>query len=217
MIPQGLGLALPDGDARPLELQPGMILLRAAVAPERLRASLEAVIEAAPPRHYLTPGGRRMAAAMTCCGTLGWMSDATGYRYVREDPDTGLPWPSLPSAFVDLAREAACRAGFEHFEPDACLVNRYAPGAGMTAHQDRDERQLRAPVVSVSLGLPATFFWHTGDSRRSATRSVQLLSGDVLVFGGPSRLVFHGVRPVRGGNDPVYGGCRWNLTLRRAG
>lgn len=200
-----------------IELQPGMTLLRDAIAPECLRAPLEQVIAAAAPRRWLTPGGRRMSAAMTCCGAFGWMSDAAGYRYVPEDPQSGRPWPALPAPFLQLARTAAARAGFPDFEPDACLVNCYEPGAGMTAHQDRDEREFGAPVVSVSLGLPATFFWHTGPSRRSPARSVPLLSGDVLVFGGPSRLIFHGVRPVRSGLDPVYGERRWNLTLRRAG
>jgi alkylated DNA repair protein (DNA oxidative demethylase) len=158
-----------------------------------------------------------MSAAMTNCGPLGWTSDRAGYRYSAVDPATGRPWPPMPPAFAALAREAAAAAGFAAFAPDACLVNRYAPGARMTAHQDRDERCFEAPIVSVSLGLPARFFWHEGATRRSPSRSIALASGDVVVFGGPSRRMYHGVRPVRAGQDPVYGPYRYNLTLRKAG
>jgi alkylated DNA repair protein (DNA oxidative demethylase) len=200
-----------------VELQPGLWLLGGFVAPESLQAPLAAVLAAAPPRHYVTPGGHAMSAAMTNCGPLGWTSDRAGYRYSAVDPAGGRPWPPLPAEFAALAARAAAAAGFAGFTPDACLVNRYAPGAGMTAHQDRDERDFAAPIVSVSLGLPARFFWHPGATRRSAARSAMLASGDVVVFGGESRRMYHGVRPVRSGVDPLYGAYRFNLTLRRAG
>jgi alkylated DNA repair protein (DNA oxidative demethylase) len=199
-----------------VELQPGLWLLRGFVAPASLREPLVRVLEAAPPRHFVTPGGQAMAAAMTNCGPLGWTSDRAGYRYSAVDPATGRPWPSLPPEFATLAREAAAAAGFAAFAPDACLVNRYRPGAGMTAHQDRDERDFGAPIVSVSLGLPARFFWQEGTMRRGPSRSVALASGDVVVFGGESRRMYHGVRPVREGADPVFGPYRYNLTLRKA-
>jgi alkylated DNA repair protein (DNA oxidative demethylase) len=208
-----------NGAAMPppaVELQPGLWLLRAFVAPAALQAPLADVLEAAPPRHFVTPGGQPMSAAMTNCGPLGWTSDRDGYRYVAADPATGRPWPAMPPAFATLARDAAAFAGHAAFAPDACLVNRYAPGAGMTAHQDRDERDFDAPIVSVSLGLPARFFWHEGASRRAPSHSVLLASGDVVVFGGESRRMYHGVRPLRAGTDPVYGPWRYNLTLRKA-
>lgn len=202
--------------APPEELQPGLVCLRAFVEPDALHEPLQAIVAAAPLRHFVTPGGKAMAAAMTNCGPFGWTSDRAGYRYSPVDPDTGRAWPSLPATFTALAARAASAAGFGEFTPDACLVNRYAAGAGMTAHQDRDERDFGAPIVSVTLGLAATFFWHVGASRKGPTRSVRLESGDVLVFGGESRLMFHGVRAPRAGHDALYGPYRWNLTMRRA-
>lgn len=210
-----------SGDAgavrAPEELQPGLVRLPAFADAAALHAPLRGVVDAAPLRHFVTPGGKPMAAAMTNCGALGWTSDRSGYRYSPVDPATGRAWPSIPTAFLALAAHAARAAGFGEFAPDACLVNRYAPGAGMTAHQDRDERDFGMPIVSVTLGLGATFFWHTAPARRSPTRSVRVESGDVLVFGGPSRLMYHGVRAPRDGTDARYGAFRWNLTLRRAG
>jgi alkylated DNA repair protein (DNA oxidative demethylase) len=158
-----------------------------------------------------------MSAAMTNCGALGWTSGPDGYAYSPVDPASGRPWPALPPAFAALAHRAAAQAGFAGFAPDACLVNRYAAGAGMTAHQDRDERDLTQPIVSVSLGLPATVFWHDGHGRRAPARSARLTDGDVLVFGGPARLVYHGVRPLRVPAGAEAATFRYNLTLRRAG
>lgn len=198
------------------ELQPGLWLLRGFVAPGALLEPLARVLDAAAPRHFVTPAGQPMAAAMTNCGPLGWTSDRAGYRYSAVDPATGRPWPPMPPEFAALAHAAAATAGFGAFAPDACLVNRYAAGAGMGAHQDRDERDFDAPIVSVSLGLPARFFWHEGTTRRGPSRSVALASGDVVVFGGESRRMYHGVRPVREGADPVFGPYRYNLTLRKA-
>ncbi|MFM1887340.1 MAG: hypothetical protein RL026_2497 [Pseudomonadota bacterium] len=180
-----------------------------------LSGELAAVTAAAPWRHMRTPGGRSIAAAMTNCGAAGWVSDRQGYRYASTDPDTGLPWPPMPAAFRILARTAAALAGFPGFEPDACLINRYAPGAGMGLHQDRDEADLTHPIVSVSLGLPAVFLWG-GVQRSQRARRVPLQHGDVVVWGGHSRLFFHGIAPVAAGVHPFTGTARINLTFRKA-
>ncbi len=170
----------------------------------------------APFRHMQTPGGRHMSVAMTNCGALGWISDRTGYRYTPLDPQSDRPWPELPDAFLDLAARAAERAGFPGFVPDACLVNRYDPGARLTLHQDRDERDYAAPIVSVSLGLPVVFLFG-GDERADRPLRVALVHGDVVVWGGPARLRFHGVLPLEDGRHPLTGRHRVNLTLRKAG
>ena len=183
---------------------------------DALKAALAQVEAAAPFRHLVTPGGFRMSVAMTNCGELGWVSDRRGYRYDPVDPESGARWPALPGAFRALARDAAARAGYPGFDPQACLVNRYAPGARLSMHQDRDERDLRAPIVSVSLGLPATFLWG-GDARGDKARRVPLHHGDVVVWGGPSRLRFHGIAPLKDGEHPFAGGHRINLTFRRVG
>jgi len=198
-------------------LSPGAVVLR-GFARERapaLAAALEDVVAVAPFRHLVTPGGFTMSVAMTNCGPLGWVSDRRGYRYDPLDPQTGRPWPPMPEAFRVLAREAAARAGYEGFAPDACLVNRYVPGARLSMHQDRDERDLRAPIVSVSLGLPAVFAWG-GDARADKARRVPLQHGDVVVWGGPSRLRYHGVLALKEGEHPFAGGVRINLTFRKA-
>lgn len=180
-----------------------------------LLAAMEAVAAAAPFRHLVTPGGYAMSVAMTNCGQVGWVSDRTGYRYDPVDPQTGRPWPAMPPVFGDLALRAAAAAGFADFHPVACLVNRYAPGARLSLHQDRDEAALAAPIVSVSLGLPAIFLWG-GSARTDRTRRIPLVHGDVVVWGGPSRLAFHGVAPLAEGAHPLTGGYRYNLTFRRA-
>ena len=163
-----------------------------------------------------TPGGRRIGVEMTNCGALGWVSDRRGYRYQPLDPDSGLPWPALPAALAELAPAAARAAGFDGFAPDACLVNRYAPGARMALHQDRDERDLTQPIVSVSLGAPAVFLWG-GLQRSDRAERVPLAHGDVVVWGGACRLRFHGVAPLRAAAHPLTGALRINCTLRRAG
>jgi alkylated DNA repair protein (DNA oxidative demethylase) len=207
-----------DGAPRELELSPGAVLLSGFAMPfeAALLAGLKQVAERAPFRQMSTPGGRLMSAAMTNCGAWGWVSDRAGYRYASEDPQTGLPWPAMPEVVRDLAACAAERAGFPWFVPDACLVNRYAPGARLTLHQDKDERDFGAPIVSVSLGLPATFLFG-GEKRSDRQQRVKLVHGDVVVWGGPARLRFHGVLPVADGEHPLTGRCRINLTLRRAG
>jgi alkylated DNA repair protein (DNA oxidative demethylase) len=199
-------------------LAPGALLLRAYAVAEQdaLLDALEALVAQAPLRHMQTPGGRRMSVAMTNCGALGWISDRAGYRYVAADPDTGRAWPALPEVVRALAHAAASRAGFAAFEPDACLVNCYEPGAQLALHQDRDERDFAAPIVSVSLGLPAVFLFG-GLVRRVTPQRVPLLHGDVVVWGGPARLRFHGIAPLAAGEHARVGARRFNLTLRKAG
>jgi alkylated DNA repair protein (DNA oxidative demethylase) len=181
-----------------------------------LMDELARLIEQAPWRQMVTPSGHRMSVAMTNGGALGWVSDRTGYRYETLDPETGQPWPPLPDRFLRLARDAAAQAGFAGFIPDACLINRYLPAARMSLHQDRDERDLSAPIVSVSLGLPAVFLWG-GLKRNDPTRRIPLVHGDVLVWGGPDRLRYHGVLPLKTGQHPLLGEQRINLTFRQAG
>jgi alkylated DNA repair protein (DNA oxidative demethylase) len=198
-------------------LAPGAILLRAfALADEDdLRRALEKIAARAPFRHMITPGGYRMSVAMTNCGDHGWVSDRRGYRYDRLDPDSGRPWPDLPGVFLDLAARAAAEGGYPGFVPDACLINRYEPGARLSLHQDRNEKDFGAPIVSVSLGLPATFLFG-GDERTDRPRRVRVAHGDVAVWGGPSRLAFHGIAPLKEGQHEATGRLRFNLTLRRA-
>ena len=206
-------------DAPELEddvLDPGAVVLRgfAVARALALKRALDVVTAASPFRHLVTPGGFRMSVAMTNCGELGWVSDRRGYRYDPVDPASGARWPALPDTFRALARDAAARAGYPDFAPDACLVNRYEPGARLSMHQDRDEKDLRAPIVSVSLGLPAVFLWG-GDERGDEARRVALQHGDVVVWGGPSRLRFHGVLALSDGEHPFAGALRINLTFRK--
>lgn len=183
------------------------------IASELLLA-LRGVAAIAPFRHMVTPGGWRMSVAMTNCGALGWVTDRTGYRYDPNDPENGKPWPQMPTIFRDLAGHAAEAAGFAGFEPDACLINRYRPGARLSLHQDRNERDFAAPIVSVSLGLPANFLWG-GQRRTDRPRRLRLEHGDVVVWGGPARMVFHGVDTLGQGDHPATD-ARYNLTFRRA-
>ena len=181
-------------------------------------ALIDAVTEiaaAAPFRNMVTPGGFRMSVAMTNCGRAGWITDRKGYRYEPTDPLTGRAWPLISRSFRDLAADAANAAGFPGFEPDACLINRYEPGTRLSLHRDENERDLTAPIVSVSLGLPALFLFG-GNSRSDRPRRIALESGDVVVWGGPDRLVYHAVAPLAEGNDPLTGQCRINLTFRKA-
>ena len=180
-----------------------------------LAAGVSAVAAAAPFRHMQTPGGYSMSVAMTNCGAFGWVSDPTGYRYSPTDPESGAPWPAMPAAFAELAHDAAAALGFAQFAPDACLVNRYEPGARLTLHQDKDERDFRAPIVSVSLGVPAVFLFGAL-KRKDRPQRVPLAHGDVVVWGGPARLRYHGVAKLEGSSHPFAGDARINLTLRRA-
>jgi alkylated DNA repair protein (DNA oxidative demethylase) len=195
----------------------GAVLLRGIALPfeKELLAALGDISAASPFRHMVTPGGYTMSVAMTNCGTAGWVTDRTGYRYDRIDPQTGKPWPPMPACFLELALVAAADAGYPQFRPDACLVNRYEPGARLSLHQDKNERDFANPIVSVSLGLPATFQFG-GLKRNDPVRKFALWHGDVAVWGGPSRLYYHGVAELKGGDHEAFGAMRINLTFRGA-
>ncbi len=215
--PPPLKLDEAQAGVRRITLGPRAVVLY-GLARERapkLIAAIGGIAAASPFRHMVTPGGWEMSVALTNCGQVGWVTDRTGYRYDAIDPVTGRPWPAMPQAFADLAAEAAEAAGFSDFRPDACLVNRYAPGARLSLHQDRDERDLDQPIVSVSLGLPAIFLWG-GKTRADRARRVPLMHGDVVVWGGPDRLTFHGVHPLAEGEHTLTGTYRFNFTFRRA-
>jgi alkylated DNA repair protein (DNA oxidative demethylase) len=209
------GVPMRGGAVEPLA--EGAVLLRGFVAADAsgLLRALEPALVAAPFRHMVTPGGHAMSVAMTNCGAVGWVTDRTGYRYDACDPETGRTWPAMPPLFMDVAARAAMAAGFAGFVPDGCLINRYAPGARLTLHQDRNERDFAAPIVSVSLGLPAVFLFG-GLRRTDRPRRLRLESGDVVVWGGPSRLAFHGVDPLADGEHALTGRWRINLTFRKA-
>ena len=198
-------------------LGPGAVILRgfATMEAANIVAEIQQIIAQAPFRHMETPGGFRMSVAMSNCGEFGWVSDKAGYRYQAVDPDSARPWPSLPTLFRQLATEAAAEAGFANFMPDACLINRYEPGARMSLHQDKDERDLTQPIVSISLGLPAQFQFG-GLKRSDPVSRVTLTHGDVVVWGGADRLRYHGVLALKTGDHPLLGACRLNLTFRKA-
>lgn len=208
--------AIHDAQPRREDLGAGAVLLRGCVGHDEqaLLADLRVIVKAAPFRHLITPGGHTMSVAMTNCGRVGWVSDSRGYRYDAIDPDSGVAWPAMPASLRSLAARAAAQCGFDGFAPDACLINRYKPGARLTLHQDKDELDLGAPIVSVSLGLPAVFQFG-GLSRSDPVRRHRLTHGDVVVWGGPSRLAYHGVAPLADGEHPIMGGQRINLTFRK--
>jgi alkylated DNA repair protein (DNA oxidative demethylase) len=208
-----------DGDSLPSSREPleeGAVLLRgfATLEGPALLEEVARITQAAPFRHLVTPGGYTMSVAMTNCGRVGWVSDRTGYRYDPADPDTGAPWPAMPAPFLDLAGRAAAEAGFARYDPDACLINRYLAGAKLGLHQDRDEKDAWAPIVSVSLGLPAVFLWG-GTRRTDPIRRLRVESGDVAVWGGPARFVYHGIAPLKDGQHPLTGNARINFTFRK--
>jgi alkylated DNA repair protein (DNA oxidative demethylase) len=212
--------AMPDlfgAESRDVVLAEGAVLLGgfAASVEQPLLEALRALVAAAPFRHMVTPGGFRMSVAMTNCGAAGWVTDRGGYRYAARDPDSGAPWPAMPKIFTELATRAAGQAGFQNFAADACLINRYEPGARMALHRDSDELDFAAPIVSVSLGLPATFLFG-GAKPSDRPRRVKLVHGDVVVWGGPARLAYHGVAPLADGEHELLGRQRINLTFRRA-
>jgi DNA oxidative demethylase len=206
-------------DVRPSReaMADGSVLLRgfALRFEADLIPALREIVAQAPFRHMSTPGGHQMSVAMTNCGNAGWVTDRTGYRYDGVDPESGQSWPEMPAVFRELACEAAAEGGFENFSPDACLINRYEPGARMSLHQDKDEQDFAAPIVSVSLGLPAVFLFG-GLKRSDKPARFRLVHGDIVVWGGPSRLFFHGVAPLADGKHAVLGRQRINLTFRKA-
>ena len=206
-----------DTDGGMEALSPGAAVLsgRAVAGGQALLASIDEVAAEAPFRRMTTPGGFGMSVAMTNCGAAGWITDRRGYRYTAADPESGRPWPEMPAAFRALAGAAAAEAGFPNFVPDACLINRYEPGARLSPHQDKDEADYGYPIVSVSLGLPATFQFG-GLKRGDPLKKVTLHHGDVVVWGGPARLAYHGVLTLRDGEHPLTGRHRFNLTLRKA-
>ncbi len=195
----------------------GAMLLRGFAAGDAvaLLAELRQVVAAAPLRHMVTQRGYRMSVAMSNCGRAGWLSDRRGYRYDAVDPLTDQPWPAMPTLFERLAERAAATSGFDGFAPDSCLINRYEPATRLSLHQDRNERDFAAPIVSVSLGLPAVFLFG-GQRRSDRPRRIGLESGDVVVWGGPARLAFHGVEELADGEHKLTGNCRFNLTFRKA-
>ncbi len=195
----------------------GAVLLRGAALPfeTKILAALQEITGRSPFRHMVTPGGFTMSVAMTNCGAAGWVTDRSGYRYDRMDPETGNPWPPMPESFLALAMAAAAQAGYPACRPDACLINRYEPGARLSLHQDKNERDFTNPIVSVSLGLPATFQFG-GLERSDPVKKFALRHGDVAVWGGPSRLCFHGVAELKAGFHEVLGRMRINLTFRGA-
>lgn len=207
---------LPPTSARE-ELAPGAWVLRGFALDRSvaLFAEVERMSACSPFRHLVTPGGQKMSVAMTNCGAVGWFSDRRGYRYTEADPETGKPWPAMPALFMQLARDAARESGFDDYAPDVCLINRYEVGTRLTLHQDRDERDRQAPIVSVSLGLSATFLFG-GLARKDKQQRVPLMHGDVVVWGGPSRMRHHGVLPIKPGEHPLTGARRYNLTFRVA-
>ncbi len=200
-----------------IEMAEGAWLLRhhALDGANDLMHEIEHIAAAAPFRHMVTPGGFSMSVAMTNCGPYGWVTDRRGYRYQTTDPESGKPWPAMPQTFLSLATSAARAAGYADFVPNACLINRYEPGAKMSLHQDKDEKDFTNPIVSVSLGLPATFQFG-GINRSDPVRKHVLSHGDVVVWGGPSRLFFHGILPLKDGTHDAAGRARFNLTFRHA-
>lgn len=206
-----------EQEPRNEDLAIGATLIRGFAVPNEVAiwSALKDVSARAAFRHMITPGGYRMSVAMTNCGQLGWVTDRKGYRYDSRDPVSTSPWPAMPSAFLELATDAASQAGFSGFVPDACLINRYEPKARMSLHQDKDEQDFTQPIVSVSLGIPAVFLFG-GLKRTDDTLRVELHHGDVVVWGGPARLRYHGVLALKEAHHPLVGGFRFNLTFRKA-
>ena len=203
-------------DATPTQIAPGAFVLRGFAlekAPSLLQA-IEAILQQAPLRHMLTPGGHTMSVGMSNCGALGWVSDTSGYRYSAHDPLSQLPWPCMTACLLELAQQGAAQAGYPRFQPEACLINQYTPGAKLSLHQDKDEKDLASPIVSLSLGLPAVFLFGT-PRRNDRPQRYRLAHGDVVVWGGPSRLAYHGVAPLGDDEHALLGRRRINLTFRR--
>tara|TARA_R110002049_G_scaffold148778_3_gene311724 strand:+ start:4509 stop:5153 length:645 start_codon:yes stop_codon:yes gene_type:complete len=168
-----------------------------------------------PLRYMTTPGGYRMSVAMTNCGSKGWETSRSGYHYIDIDPLTKQPWPEMPVTFMTLAQTAANKAGFDDFIPDSCLINEYQVGSKMSLHQDKDEADFSAPIVSVSLGISARFLLG-GFVRQDKTLRIDLHHGDVMVWGRADRLRFHGILPIKAALHSITENRRINLTFRKA-
>lgn len=196
-------------------LAEGAVILRgfARDVGKELLLHIAAIAGVSPFRHLIMANGMPMAVAITNCGPLGWISTVKGYRYSSTDPMTGRPWPGMPASFHTLAVQAAHAAGFEGFNPGVCIINRYTVGTHLHMHQDRDETRDAQPVVSVSLGLPAKFRFG-GQGKGQPARLVPLEHGDVAVWGGRSRMAYHGIAPLEPGTHPLTGDVRLNLTFR---
>ncbi len=208
----------PDTHATDLRLGPGAWVLRgyALEYVDRVLSQLRQIRRQSPFRHMITPGGYTMSVALTCCGGAGWTADRQGYRYAAIDPETGQPWPAMPEVFLALAQQAAEHCGYTGFTPDSCLINRYVPGARLSLHQDKDETDFSAPIVSVSLGMPAMFQFG-GLKRSDRPDKIPLFHGDIVVWGGPDRLRYHGVMALKDNPHPLLGSNRINLTFRKTG
>nr|WP_042070141.1 DNA oxidative demethylase AlkB [Advenella mimigardefordensis] len=209
-------LATPNASATDQQLGPGAWVLRGYALDDvdGLLAELGRIRRQSPFRHMVTPGGYTMSVGLTCCGTVGWTADHKGYRYAAIDPETGQPWPAMPHLFLALAQQAASHCGYAGFTPDSCLINRYVPGARLSLHQDKDETDFSAPIVSVSLGMPAMFQFG-GLKRSDRPEKVPLFHGDIVVWGGPDRLRYHGVLALKDDPHPLLGANRINLTFRK--
>lgn len=209
--------ALFADEKRTIQITPGTVLLEGHALDDAadILATIKQIETASPFRRMLTPNGRTMSVAVTSCGKIGWVSDKSGYRYETADPETGKPWPQVPVFFSDVAQQAASEAGYDGFIPDVCIINRYEPGTKLSLHRDGDEKDFNHPIVSISLGLPATFLFG-GLERSDKTKKIPLHHGDAFVFGGESRLVYHGIAPLKDSEHPLLGNQRINLTFRKA-
>lgn len=216
-VEEGAAASPEAGASGAMRLAEGAALLRgfATEFDDRIFREIRTIEAQSPFRRMQTRRGHTMSVAMTNCGDVGWVSDRSGYRYDPVDPLTARPWPPMPPRLSTFASAAAESCGFSDFSADVCLINRFSPKARLSLHQDKDERDYRMPIVSVSLGLPATFLLGT-ERRRDTPRRIVLESGDVVVFGGASRRVYHGVAPLARGHHPLAGGARFNLTFRKA-
>lgn len=210
-----MDLLPPDTPPLREELEAGAVLLRQFATPQAatLLQTLHRLTRQAPFRHMRTPGGGTMSAAMASCGALGWVSSTQGYTYTPVDPASQQPWPAMPASFVSLAQDAAKAAGYAGFTPNACLLNRYQNDSHMGLHQDRDEGDTTHPIVSLSLGRTGLFMWG-GQNRRDKIRTIALEHGDVLVWGGPARLHYHGIKGLGPNPHPLTEQTRYNITFR---
>jgi DNA oxidative demethylase len=203
--------------AETIPLAPGAYYLPGFALPgmDTLWRCVQQQMAATPPQQMMTPMGYLMSVGTMSMGSWGWVSDAQGYRYSAINPSNNQPWPPLPAAILQLAADAAEKAGYPHFVPDSCLINVYTPGSKMGLHQDKNERDFSQPIISVSLGIPAIFLFG-GAKRSDKPARILLQHGDVVVWGGASRRFYHGVAAIKPHAHSLTGNLRINLTLRKA-